>query len=77
MVTAFVLIQTELGRQNGVAIALAELPGVTKAAVLTGPYDVIAEVAAGDVDALGKLVYNGIQGVPGVTRTVTCPVLHL
>jgi hypothetical protein len=34
-------------------------------------------VEAVDVDALGKLVVTKIQAVEGVTRTLTCPVVHL
>jgi hypothetical protein len=29
------------------------------------------------VDDLGKLVVTKIQAVEGITRTLTCPVLHL
>jgi hypothetical protein len=38
---------------------------------------VIVRVEAADVDALGKLVVTKIQAVEGVTRTLTCPVVHL
>ncbi|MGN6524454.1 MAG: Lrp/AsnC family transcriptional regulator, partial [Actinomycetes bacterium] len=29
------------------------------------------------VDELGKLVVAKVQGVDGITRTLTCPVVHL
>ena len=29
------------------------------------------------MDAVGQLVVQGIQSVPGITRTVTCPVVNL
>jgi hypothetical protein len=29
------------------------------------------------VDELGKLVVSAIQGVQGITRTLTCPIVHL
>ena len=41
MVQAFILIQTEVGQAAAVASAIAELPGVTSAEDVTGPYDVI------------------------------------
>jgi DNA-binding Lrp family transcriptional regulator len=43
---------------------------------LAGPYDVIAKVQASGLDELGRLVASHIQVLDGVTRTVTCTVLH-
>ncbi|MGH8871633.1 MAG: Lrp/AsnC ligand binding domain-containing protein [Acidimicrobiia bacterium] len=77
MVEAYVLIQTEIAKQTLVAAELDRIPGIGTADVLAGPYDVIVRVEAADVDALGKLVINKIQAVEGVTRTLTCPVVHL
>lgn len=77
MVQAYILIQTEVGKAAAVAAAIAGLEGVTTAEDVTGPYDVIVRAEAGDVDALGKLVVARIQGVEGITRTLTCPVVHL
>ncbi len=36
----------------------------------------IGEIA-GVVDDLGRLVVAQIQGVPGITRTLTCPIVHI
>lgn len=76
-VQAYILIQTEVGKAAAVAEAIARLDGVTTAEDVTGPYDVIVRAEAGDVDELGKLVVARIQGVEGITRTLTCPVVHL
>ena len=77
MVQAYILIQTDVGRAATVARAIAELEGVALAEDVTGPYDVIARVEAQTVDELGKLVVARVQGVAGITRTLTCPVVHL
>ncbi len=77
VVEAYVLIQTEIAKPPQVAAELGRISGVGAADVLTGPYDVIVRVEAADVDALGKLVVPKIQSVEGVTRTLTCPVVHL
>ena len=77
MVQAYILIQTEVGRSANVAREIALLPGVTLAEDVTGPYDVIARVEAGSVDELGQLVIARIQDVKGITRTLTCTVVHL
>jgi DNA-binding Lrp family transcriptional regulator len=76
-VNAYILIQTEVGKAAAVADAIAGLPGVTSAEDVTGPYDVIVRAEAASVDELGKLVVARVQGVVGITRTLTCPVVHL
>jgi DNA-binding Lrp family transcriptional regulator len=76
-VNAYILIQTEVGRAASVAQEIAELPGVTMAEDVTGPYDVIVRAEASSVDELGRLVVARIQGVTGITRTLTCPIVHL
>ncbi len=77
MVEAFVLIQTEVGKAAAVAAALADLEGVVRSSAVTGPYDVIVDAQAEDIDALGKLVASKVPSVSGIVRTVTCPVVSL
>jgi DNA-binding Lrp family transcriptional regulator len=74
--SAYVLIQTEVGKVAHVAQALSDLDGVQLAEDLAGPYDVIARVQAPGLDQLGRLVVARIQVVDGVTRTLTCTVLY-
>jgi DNA-binding Lrp family transcriptional regulator len=76
-VHAYILIQTEVGKAASVAQAIASLPGVTLAEDVTGPYDVIVRAHADNVDDLGRLVVARVQSVTGITRTLTCPVVHL
>ena len=77
MVTAYILIQTEVGKAAQVAKEIAEIKGVQQAEDVTGPYDVIVRAEARNVDELGKLVIAKIQDVPGITRTLTCTVVHV
>jgi DNA-binding Lrp family transcriptional regulator len=76
-VQAYVLIQTEVGKAALVVQAIRDIKGVTLAEDVTGPYDVIVRAEARTVDELGKLVVAKIQAVPGITRTLTCPVVNL
>ena len=76
-VSAYILIQTEVGKAAAVAQQIGGLAGVTSAEDVTGPYDVIVRAEAGSVDELGKLVVANVQSVSGITRTLTCPVVHL
>jgi DNA-binding Lrp family transcriptional regulator len=77
VVSAYILILTEVGRAAQVAAQVAEIDGVEAAEDVTGPYDVIVRAKANDVDELGKMVVARIQAIDGIDRTLTCPVVHL
>jgi len=77
VVTAYILIQTEVGKAAKVAKDIVEIEGVQQAEDVTGPYDVIVRADARNIDELGKLVVARVQAVEGTTRTLTCPVVHL
>ena len=76
-VSAYILIQTEVGKAAKVAKEIIEIEGVQQAEDVTGPYDVIVHAEARNIDELGKLVVARVQAVDGITRTLTCPVVHL
>ncbi|MGL5808641.1 MAG: Lrp/AsnC family transcriptional regulator [Nocardioides sp.] len=77
VVQAYILIQTDVGKASEVARAITRIKGVTLSEDVTGPYDVIARAEARTVDELGKLVVAKLQAVEGITRTLTCPVVHI
>jgi len=76
-VSAYILIQTEVGRATEVTTTLRSIEGFDEANDVTGPYDVIAKASAKSMDHLGRLVVSQLQAIEGVTRTVTCPVVNL
>lgn len=77
VVQAYILIQTEVGKARDVALAITEIEGVVKVDSVTGPYDVVVLTEAHTVDELGKMVVSKVQQVSGITRTLTCSVVHL
>jgi DNA-binding Lrp family transcriptional regulator len=77
VVTAYILIQTEVGKAAQVAKDIIDITGVQQAQAVTGPYDVIVRAEAQNIDELGQLVVARMQAVAGITRTLTCPVVHL
>lgn len=77
MVSAYILILTEVGKAAQVAAAVSAIDGVTAADDVTGPYDVVVRAEAADVDELGRMVVAKIQAIEGIDRTLTCPVVHL
>jgi len=65
-----------VGKVAHVAQALNDLDGVELAEDITGPSDVIVRIQAPGLDQLGRLVVFRIHVVDGVTRILTCTVLH-
>ena len=76
-VTAYVLIQTEVGKAADVATAVGRLPGFVTAEAVTGVYDVIVRAEAESMDDLAKSVVSKVGQIEGITRTLTCTVVHL
>ena len=76
-VSAYILIQTEVGKAAQVAAEVGRVDGVMSADDVTGPYDVIAHAQADSVDDLGRMVVSRVQMIDGITRTLTCPVVNL
>jgi len=66
--------QPEVGKASSVAKAVSAIAGVTIAEGVTGPYDVIMRAEAASMEDLGRTVLAKVQGVAGITRTLTCPV---
>ena len=77
MVSAYILVQTEVGKASQVTDQIKAIPSVTLADGVTGPYDVIARAEADDLDGLAKTIVMPMQEIEGITRTLTCPVLQL
>jgi hypothetical protein len=73
---AYVLINVRSGEERTITNALRGQAGILKADFTFGPYDVICEVEAKDLAALGQLVSGMIRPMPGVTDTVTCLTVY-
>jgi DNA-binding Lrp family transcriptional regulator len=81
-VKAYVLIETSAGKAKTVKKALARVKGGAGASVvtldaITGPYDFVAVIEGATLDAIGRLVTDGIGAIDGVTRTTTCMAVAL
>ena len=77
VVQAYILVQTAVGKATEVTSEIRKISGVMVAEDVTGPYDVVVRAEAPSMDELGTLVIKRVQNVPGITRTVTCPVVHV
>jgi len=69
---AFILIETVVGRNKEVVIALGQLEGVKSVDMVTGPYDIIAIIEGNTLNDIGDIVTGKIHPIAGISRTVTC-----
>ena len=80
-VRGYVLIETDVGKAKAVGASITDFkyPGAKVSAVdtVTGPYDVIVQIEADDLDALGNAITEAVQKVQGVQRTTTCLAVRL
>ncbi|GID27499.1 Lrp/AsnC family transcriptional regulator [Paractinoplanes brasiliensis] len=74
--TAYVTVNLNQAEWRDVAERLRALPGVVHIALVGGEFDVIMLVRAEDNAALGRLVLDEIQGMPGVVNTRTLLVFE-
>ena len=73
---AYILIHVRPGAVPEVLRNMRRLNKVNAAHMTFGPYDVVAEVEADDINQFGKLVASDIQPIPGVIDTLTCLVVE-
>jgi len=76
-VSAYILIQADVGTAVDVARATGALDSVVSAEVAMGPYDVIARAEAPTMDDLGQVVVHAVQSIAGVERTLLCPIVNI
>ena len=80
-VRGYVLIEAEVGKAKAVGEAIQKLKHgdarVTAVDTVTGPFDVIVQLEADDLDKLGNAITDGIQRAEGVQRTTTCLAVRL
>ncbi|MGK5683076.1 Lrp/AsnC family transcriptional regulator [Actinoplanes sp. URMC 104] len=74
--SAYVTVNLNQAEWRDVGERLRALPGVVHLALVGGEFDVIMLVRAPDNAALGRLVLDEIQGMPGVVNTRTLLVFE-
>lgn len=76
MISAVVLVNTDLGSQDKVLESLKQVEGVEEAHALYGVYDLLIKVKAKSVDKLKEVIKSHIKQVKGVTSSLTLMVLE-
>ncbi len=68
---AYVLMNTELAKEEEVVKELMKIEGVKEAYALYGIYDVIAEVEAESMEKIREIVLTRIRRLENVRTTIT------
>jgi DNA-binding Lrp family transcriptional regulator len=80
-VRGYILVEAGVGtaRSVGEEVMRLTMPDVRVVSVdtVTGPYDVIVQLEAEDLDRLGRAITEGLQRIQGVQRTTTCLAVNL
>jgi len=71
MVNAIVLVQTQHGKINDVAEALADIPEISEVYSVGGSFDVIAIIRVRDNEEISNLVTGKMAQLDGIERTET------
>jgi len=71
-VGAYLLINTDTGKELLVISGLKRVKGVKHAHVVTGLHDVICYVEGKNLMELKNTIISKVRGVKGIQRTVTC-----
>jgi DNA-binding Lrp family transcriptional regulator len=74
MPTAFVLINAELGKEEGILKELRSIGNVKEAHFVYGVYDIIAKVEADTMEKLKEIVTFKIRRLTDVRSTLTMTV---
>ncbi|MCW4032894.1 MAG: Lrp/AsnC ligand binding domain-containing protein [Candidatus Bathyarchaeota archaeon] len=74
MLTAFVLISTELGEEENLLKQLKSVSNVKEAHIVYGVYDIVVKVEAENMDILKEMVTRNIRSLSEVRSTITMTV---
>ena len=70
MVIIYVLVVTEVGKENEIAKELSKIKGVTEAKTVYGEFDVVARIEAENLREIDEIITT-VRKVSGIIRTVT------
>jgi DNA-binding Lrp family transcriptional regulator len=71
MAKAVVLITSEPGMDRDIAAQINEIQEVQSVYLVTGLYDIVAEVEAADDSSMISLAYDKIRPIDGIRETHT------
>lgn len=75
MVKAYILIKTESGKEDEVLRELATLTVTEEAHKVFGPFDIVAEIRARDMEAIVDILLTKIRLIPSIVETQSLLVI--
>lgn len=75
MAEALILVVTEVGMMEEVSEEIKEMEEVKKAAMITGPYDIMVIAQAESMEEISKILVQNIRNIRGVKDTITNVVI--
>jgi DNA-binding Lrp family transcriptional regulator len=75
MISAVVLVNTDLGSQDKVMESLKLVEGVEEAHALYGVYDLLIKIKANSFDKLKEIIKLRIKQITGVTSSLTLMIV--
>jgi hypothetical protein len=72
---AYVYLQVAPGKVPQVLAALSSKQGIKRAVAVVGGWDVLLYAEGADLETIANVVLSELHNVPGVTRTLTAPVV--
>lgn len=70
-VIAYILIKTDVGKADVVLQDILEIPKITKAVIVTGEYDIVAEISAPNVENLIGQIVKEVHQIRNIRETKT------
>ena len=71
MISALVLVNTDIGEENKVLERVKTVAGVEEAHVLSGIYDLLIKIDANSVENLKDIISLNLGKQPGITNLKT------
>ncbi|OLS23988.1 MAG: hypothetical protein HeimC3_22130 [Candidatus Heimdallarchaeota archaeon LC_3] len=68
---AFVLINSEVGKEQEILVKLRDIPHVVESFAVYGVYDLVIRLEADDLDTLKSVISKNIRTVEFIEKTFT------
>jgi DNA-binding Lrp family transcriptional regulator len=76
MITAYVLVEGAPGKNvKNVRDQIRNIKGAVSAELVTGPYDIVVQVQAKEMNDLTQIVTDKLLSIKGVGKTITLVVI--
>lgn len=76
MISAVVLVNTEIDSQSNVIEHLRKVEGIEEAHALYGVYDLTVKIKASSIDKIKEIINQYIRRLDGVTNSLTLMIVN-